>query len=226
MAMAAVEAGTKVIRPEPGSCAFYVQRKKRFCKMSVKPGAQYCGEHSPIPATEHDLGNKPISELRVPCPYDPKHTCFASKMEKHLKICNSKPPSLLPPYLVPGVNLGDPSPDAGGKQEKLSVGNVSDEKLINIIGQLMATYKKCVEGQIEMEPLEHTVLEDELSKPEYGPSVLKHLIQNSSLLGQLDKTGLLENGNTFVEFGSASHRHKFDKQAQRGRRPGVGAAQS
>jgi len=238
MAMAAVEAGTKVIRPEPGSCAFYVQRKKRFCKMSVKPGAQYCGEHSPIPATEQDLGNKPISELRVPCPYDPKHTCFASKMEKHLKICNSKPPSLLPPYLVPGVNLGDPSPDAGGKQEKLSVGNVSDEKLINIIGQLMATYKKCVEGQIEMEPLEHTVLEDELSKPEYGPSVLKHLIQNSSLLGQLDKTGLLENGNTFVEFGSgrgqltywltkavddattcqfllvdrASHRHKFDNR--------------
>ena len=82
------------------------------------------------------------------------------------------------------------------------------------------------------------VLEEELSKPEYGPSVLKHLIQNSSLLGQLDKTGLLENGNTFVEFGSgrgqltywltkavgdpttcqfllvdrASHRHKFDNR--------------
>ena len=82
------------------------------------------------------------------------------------------------------------------------------------------------------------MLEDELSKPEYGPSVLKHLIQNSSLLGQLDKTGLLENGNTFVEFGSgrgqltywltkavgdpstcqfllvdrASHRHKFDNR--------------
>ena len=35
-----------------------------------------------------------------------------------------------------------------------------------------------------------------------GPSVLKHLIQNSSLLGQMDKSGLLENGNTFVEFGS------------------------
>ena len=71
-----------------------------------------------------------------------------------------------------------------------------------------------------------------------GPSVLKHLIQNSSLLGQLDKSGLLENGNTFIEFGSgrgqltywltravtdpstcqfilvdkASHRHKFDNR--------------
>ena len=71
-----------------------------------------------------------------------------------------------------------------------------------------------------------------------GPSVLKHLFQNSSLLGQLDKSGLLENGNTFIEFGSgrgqltywltkalpdpstcqfilvdkASHRHKFDNR--------------
>ena len=28
----------------------------RFCKMTIKPGAQYCGEHAPLPATEHDLG--------------------------------------------------------------------------------------------------------------------------------------------------------------------------
>ena len=47
-----------------------------------------------------------ISELRVPCPYDPKHTCFATRMEKHLKICNSKPPLTLPEYIVPGVNSG------------------------------------------------------------------------------------------------------------------------
>ena len=82
------------------------------------------------------------------------------------------------------------------------------------------------------------MLEDELSRAEYGPSVLKHLIQNSSLLGHLEKAGLLEGGTTFVEFGSgrgqltywltqalqdpatcqfllvdkASHRHKFDNR--------------
>jgi len=154
------EGGAQVIRPEPGSCGFYVQRKKRYCKMNIKPGAQYCGEHhgSPLPSDEHDLGNKPIAELRVPCPYDPKHTCFALKMERHLKICNSKPPSVLPPHEVPGINMGDPPPPSEGeKEERLTVNNVSDEKLINIIGQLMATYKKYVEGRIEMDPLEHTV---------------------------------------------------------------------
>ena len=69
----------------------------------------------------------------------------------------------LPPYVVPGVNGGEERLlppgvlDARVQQERLTVGNVSDEKLINIIGQLMATYKKYVEGQIELEPLEHTV---------------------------------------------------------------------
>ena len=102
---------------------------------------------------------KPISQLRVPCPYDPKHTCFATKMERHLKICNSKPLAVLPDYLVPGVNSGDGRPldeKQDKDKQKLTVSNVSDEKLINIIGQLMSTYKKYVEGQIKLEPLEHT----------------------------------------------------------------------
>lgn len=230
--------GTVIQRPDPGKCGFYVQRKKRFCRMVVKPGAQYCGEHTPLPVTESEIGAKPMSELRVPCPYDPKHTCFASKMDKHLKICNSKPPLILPEYIVPGINSGNPRCAGPIKFNRLSIAEASDEKLINIIGQLMATYKKFVDGNIMMEHLEHSAMEDELNKLEYGPSVLKHLFQNSSLLGQLDKSGLLENGNTFVEFGSgrgqltywltkalpdpstcqfilvdkASHRHKFDNR--------------
>ncbi|KAK7079530.1 hypothetical protein SK128_021882, partial [Halocaridina rubra] len=27
------------------ACKFYVQRKKRYCKMLVKDGQQYCGQH-------------------------------------------------------------------------------------------------------------------------------------------------------------------------------------
>ena len=45
MAMAAVEAGARVIRPEPGSCAFYVQRKKRWryplAKVTHKPSSGF-----------------------------------------------------------------------------------------------------------------------------------------------------------------------------------------
>lgn len=30
-------------------CLFFVLRKKRLCRMTVKPGKQYCGEHEPQP---------------------------------------------------------------------------------------------------------------------------------------------------------------------------------
>ena len=51
-------------RPEPGKCGFYVQRKKRFCRMVVKPGAQYCGEHTPLPITEHEIGRYCFTNIK------------------------------------------------------------------------------------------------------------------------------------------------------------------
>ena len=88
MAMAAVEPGTRVIRPEPGSCAFYVQRKKRWHHPlapvnSQKPSLGFARclwslEPNIVESTEQDLGNKLIPDLGIPCPYDPKHTCLAS----------------------------------------------------------------------------------------------------------------------------------------------------
>lgn len=31
--------------PIPGRCAYFVERKKRFCKMIPAPGRRFCGEH-------------------------------------------------------------------------------------------------------------------------------------------------------------------------------------
>lgn len=35
-----------VSAPLPGRCAFYVEKKKRYCKMIVGSGKAYCGEHA------------------------------------------------------------------------------------------------------------------------------------------------------------------------------------
>lgn len=32
--------------PEPSRCCFFVQKKKRFCKMVAGKGRKYCGEHA------------------------------------------------------------------------------------------------------------------------------------------------------------------------------------
>jgi len=35
-----------VLAPLPGRCAFYVVKKKRYCKMIVGSGKTFCGEHA------------------------------------------------------------------------------------------------------------------------------------------------------------------------------------
>lgn len=50
-------------------CQYFVVRKKRYCRMTLKAGYNYCGEHLPsnIPHTNDNSDEY----LRVPCPLDP-----------------------------------------------------------------------------------------------------------------------------------------------------------
>ena len=45
-------------------CHFWVQRKHRYCKLNMKKGQQYCGEHLKY--------MKEGVEMRIPCPFDGK----------------------------------------------------------------------------------------------------------------------------------------------------------
>jgi len=192
--MGKIKEKKKVEPPPPpeGGCNHYVERKSRYCKMLVKPGARFCGEH--------------VSTTRSPCPYDPGHTCPSDPVgrDKHLSNCNSRPPDTKPHYLVTGVNLGDnrllqsPSETIA----KTTIGNISDENLLRIIKLVQSTYEKKVKSQIETKILEHEVLRTELCNDQYGPNVLKHHKQNSSLLGHLSNCSLMQNNSIFVEFGS------------------------
>lgn len=52
-------------------CKRYVLRKKRFCRMTVKSGFEYCGEHQPnIEVTDIDV--VPDARRRIMCPLDNK----------------------------------------------------------------------------------------------------------------------------------------------------------
>ena len=122
---------------------------------------------------------------------------------------------------------------------KLTIGSVSDDKLLSVIDRVQAVYEreKVAEAFVECH-LDHEALKEEMETPGFGPGVIKHLKQNSSLLGHLDRASLLDKPGIFVEFGSgrgqltywltravkdklesrfilvdkASHRHKFDNR--------------
>uniref|UniRef100_A0A8D2IXW6 tRNA:m(4)X modification enzyme TRM13 n=1 Tax=Varanus komodoensis TaxID=61221 RepID=A0A8D2IXW6_VARKO len=69
--------------PQPGRCAYFVERKRRFCKMVPARGRRFCGEHGAHAEEEN-------SRKRIPCPLDPKHTVYEDQLQKHLKKCNSR----------------------------------------------------------------------------------------------------------------------------------------
>lgn len=51
------------------NCKHFVIRKKRFCRMTVKKGNEYCGEHMP---KSEDSDNTESNRKRILCPYDQK----------------------------------------------------------------------------------------------------------------------------------------------------------
>nr|XP_046247695.1 tRNA:m(4)X modification enzyme TRM13 homolog isoform X2 [Scatophagus argus] len=150
--------------PVAGRCGFFVEKKKRFCKMIVGKGKVYCGEHATM---------EEGSSRRIVCPLDPKHTVSEDKLDKHLKKCNSREKPK-PVYYVEDINSG--SADGDETLQQVSLSERSRTQLESLLDKL----KSAVKGlQFDMEDgvLSHPVLQEELNNPKNGDSAHKHLKQ-------------------------------------------------
>ncbi|XP_074894867.1 tRNA:m(4)X modification enzyme TRM13 homolog isoform X2 [Buteo buteo] len=187
--MAAAEQGRGF--PVPGRCAYFVERKKRFCKMTPAPGRRFCGEHG---QQEEENNRK-----RIPCPLDPKHTVYEDQLQKHLKKCNSREKPK-PVYFVQDINAG--LKDVAEIPEKqVPISSLSKEELENLIIKLKKAsngLELCLKERI----LSHQALQEALNDPKNGESAFKHLKQQASILGNMEKLHLLGPGRCFVEFGA------------------------
>ncbi|CAB3246955.1 unnamed protein product [Arctia plantaginis] len=175
-------------------CQFFVVRKKRLCRMTVKPGRQYCGEHEPLPKTADGQ-----DDSRVPCPNDPKHTCYVSKLKKHLLICNARPVQQ-PPYIVHNINC----PTETDVYERKPLSQLSKETILAVIDKVNALYDKHINGQIVTEPEHpiHSAVLEEFSEGDRAESSLRHLRQVSSLLWLVEREGLVGDHTCYVELGA------------------------
>lgn len=217
------------------TCKFFVVRKKRFCKMNVAKGKEFCGEH--------DKGDKSDDEdsKRIPCPLDPKHTVYTNKLKKHLKICNARPREDTPKYIKTGVNwIGNQRDPESSESIKFSLKELDEDELDSAIEKINELFKNFVEGKIEKLEYQHDSLKEELENPSYGQSTLKHIIQTSSILGIMNHLEFLQPQTCFIEYGAgkggvsfwlaksienfenskvllldkASHRHKKDNKIE------------
>ncbi|XP_027596571.1 tRNA:m(4)X modification enzyme TRM13 homolog [Pipra filicauda] len=177
--------------PQPGRCGHFVERKGRFCRMVPAPGRRFCGEHG----QEEEQNDR----KRIPCPLDPKHTVYEDQLQKHLKKCNSREKPK-PVYFVQDINAG--LKDVAEIPEKqVTLSSLSSEELQNLIVKL----KKASNGlelHLKEEILSHQALQEALNDPKNGESAFKHLKQQASILGNMERLHLLGPGRCFVEFGA------------------------
>ncbi|XP_019357229.1 PREDICTED: tRNA:m(4)X modification enzyme TRM13 homolog isoform X1 [Gavialis gangeticus] len=178
--------------PEPGRCSYFVERKKRFCRMTPAPGRRFCGEHGQY---EEENDRK-----RIPCPLDPNHTIYEDQLQKHLKKCNSREKPK-PVYYVQDINAGLKDVTKIPEEQQVPISSLSKEELQDLIRKL----KKASNGisSILKDPtLSHWALKEVLNDPKNGESAFKHLKQQASILGHMEQLHLLGSGRCFVEFGA------------------------
>ncbi|XP_037954026.1 tRNA:m(4)X modification enzyme TRM13-like [Teleopsis dalmanni] len=178
-------------------CAHWVQRKKRFCKMTLAHGKKYCGEHEP--ATNEETTT--LTGNRIPCPLDSKHTIYSKNLYKHLKICNARQKNDEPAYIQKALNAGDETPEALDYRH-LKLSELAEEELQAVIDKIKSLYKMYVVNQIQTLQTQHKILNAELANQTYGKETRKHLEQTAALLGILDMKEQLQNSTSFVEFGA------------------------
>ncbi|CAH1988928.1 unnamed protein product [Acanthoscelides obtectus] len=188
-------------------CKYFVLRKKRYCKMTVKLGEDYCGEHQKV---DIKISGVPEDKVRIVCPLDKKHTCYAHKLEKHLKICNARAKATQP-YLSEGINCGlngmDVDDDGLDSYRLLSTFSVADIK--ETILKVNKIFDTIVSNVLSEKILSNNVVEEVIAKPEHGNKAKKHLIQNSSILGLLEEYNLIKPNTCYIEFGAGRGQLSF-----------------
>ncbi|XP_041913211.1 tRNA:m(4)X modification enzyme TRM13 homolog [Alosa sapidissima] len=180
-----------VSAPLPGRCAYFVEKKKRYCKMVVGSGKAYCGEHANV--------DQESARKRIPCPLDPKHTVYEDILAKHLKKCNSKEKPK-PVYYVKDINAG-PVTVPVPVSDEVSLADRSQKEMEHLIQKL----KNAVKGlsvKHKESILSHPVLKEPLNDPKNGDFACKHLKQQASILGNMEALSLLGSHRCVVEFGA------------------------
>ncbi|XP_026673089.1 tRNA:m(4)X modification enzyme TRM13 homolog [Ceratina calcarata] len=224
---------------EKDHCMYFLEKKKRYCRMTLKEGNRYCGEHQGS-SFEPDHANETIANKRIKCPLDPSHTCYQSKLPKHLKICNAKRLSdAQPSFIVKGINTNKEYETP----RHVPLSELNELLICTVIEKINAAYEKL--PQFPESVLMHEMLREKIDHELCGRSIRKHMLQTSSLLSHLEHANLIKDRTCFIEFGAgkgkltywlgqiikdrkdccillidrSSHRHKSDNKLRRERSP-------
>ncbi|KAM0878834.1 hypothetical protein ACQ4PT_034646 [Festuca glaucescens] len=181
--------------PPPGRCHFWLPNKRRHCANSPLPSTQYCGNHPPDSSS--------ASRRRVPCPVDPSHTVFEENLEAHVGKCPFRKHAdalAAQPYYSKGINSG--GGEAGGgavtsAAKRASVHKLSEEEFWGLVAKIRSAHASAAVQMRESHVA--PVACDKWMKGQVDRTVPyqeKHVVQQVSIVGNMETFGLLPRGAT------------------------------
>lgn len=186
----------------PQQCEFYLEKKKRRCRMQRKADQKYCSEHMYLEVKPEMDDDKTAEAKRIPCPHDGRHTVWAKDLEKHLKKCRAVVVLPEDPWFTKDINVNLKSGENQRVQEEpekdqdktTNTTSLSDSELF---GKYIPILSKLNYPVLTLSVSKHAGLDNRLDQVQ----IKKHAIQQSSLIGNLKRLKLLHGSNTYMEFG-------------------------
>ncbi|KAI9099003.1 hypothetical protein K1719_024770 [Acacia pycnantha] len=186
-------------------CTFWLPRKNRYCANSRFKDSLFCGNHNSRPEGQW-----------IPCPLDPSHLVLKQNVERHVKRCPmlKQVQSLsLQPFYRKGINAGREDEETLSVRDSISpkpltvpLDNVSSEMKRDIVHNMSVLEFSNLVGKIESvyESFSNDI-QDSYRIPEACsrwikcaveerklPFQEKHVMQQASILGNLEIFGVLK----------------------------------
>ncbi|CAA22074.1 tRNA:m(4)X modification enzyme TRM13 [Caenorhabditis elegans] len=158
-------------------CEYILPIKKRRCKMLVKKGNRFCGEHS-----IHDQNNTD----RMVCPNDGKHTILKADLEIHLTRCNSRIRDA--EYIKIDANSIRGETKRTDKIDR----RATEDEICTTVHKIWKCYETDVMDRLIVEQQRNELVEQNIAQnSDLNNTKKKQLYQISSILGHIESTGLL-----------------------------------
>jgi hypothetical protein len=178
-------------------CMFWKTHQRRYCGMERVDGANFCGVH----VNDGDFG---AAGERIPCPLDPSHSIYKKNLQTHLKICNRKrgrDEMEAQPYFSKDINSGSNAVDSSGPIAPNSVVDIDQ-----LVLRVRQCYKKHV--GIMLDTVEQ--LSPDICRPLFEAASAvgtefrkqRHVLQQASIVGHMQRRSILSTDATYVEFGA------------------------
>ncbi|KAJ9547580.1 hypothetical protein OSB04_020123 [Centaurea solstitialis] len=191
-------------------CKFWLPKKKRFCAIPPLPNSEFCGNHS-----------KRSDDAWIQCSIDPSHSVLQSNLQAHLTRCpllKHKNSLHLQPFYQKGINGGGGGPHhhhdviTTSHSKRMAVHSLTPPQFIKLIEKIKSVHATLPHIQDSFNLPEACKVWINRGIDRKIPFQEKHVIQQASILGNLEKlgafnsSGIGENPNpsspAVVEFGA------------------------